>query len=159
MKPWLLLLTPHNCLLAHLKEIDERRISFHQLSGLTRKRPRCYKWSRQSHQSDNTCRSKFHHTHIFQNDVTDTLVFRPVHHQLFQVGLSKRHSSVLIAVQDESPALNTQSQVQTTDAHLYSGVYFINVWDAAKDGLNLFLCQDGASDLPFFLQWIFEKLK
>lgn len=45
------------------------------------------------------------------------------------------------------------------NAHLYPGVHFINVWDAAKDGFNLFLSQDGASDLPFFLQWILEKLK
>lgn len=45
------------------------------------------------------------------------------------------------------------------NTHLYPGVHFINVWDAAKDGLNLFLSQDRASDLPFFLQWIFEELK
>lgn len=43
VKPGLLLLTPHNGLLAHLKKVDERRVRFHQLSGLTGKTAGCYK--------------------------------------------------------------------------------------------------------------------
>lgn len=43
--------------------------------------------------------------------------------------------------------------------HLYPCVHFINVWDATKDGLNLFLSQDGASNLALLLQRIFEELK
>lgn len=35
MEPWLLLLTPHYGLLAHLKEVDEWRVSLHQVFRLT----------------------------------------------------------------------------------------------------------------------------
>lgn len=38
MKPWLLLLTLHNHLLAHLKEVDKRWVSPHQLSRLRKKK-------------------------------------------------------------------------------------------------------------------------
>lgn len=35
--------------------------------------------------------------------------------------------------------------------HLYSGVNIVDVWDAAKYGLEFFLGQNGSSNLPLFL--------
>lgn len=57
------------------------------------------------------------------------------------------------------PSCTLNHGFKQLNAHLYPCVHFINVWDAAKDGFNLFLSKDGAPNLPFFLQWILEKLK
>lgn len=38
-------------------------------------------------------------------------------------------------------------------------MHFIDVWNTAKDGLELLLSQDRAAHLPFFLQRVFEELK
>lgn len=77
MKPGLLLLTLHNSLFAHLKEVDERRISFHQLSGLTKKKDEVLQRDQTVSVTEVTKHvdRNGHQTHIFQNDVTNTLVF------------------------------------------------------------------------------------
>lgn len=43
--------------------------------------------------------------------------------------------------------------------YLYSGMNFIDVWDAAKYCLNLLLSQDRSTHLSLFFQWMLEKLK
>lgn len=51
-------------------------------------------------------------------------------------------------------------QRKLSDAeHLNSGVNVIDVRDAAKYGLDFFLCQDGSPNLPLFLKWKLEKLQ
>lgn len=42
--------------------------------------------------------------------------------------------------------------------YLYPGVHIVDVWDAAKDGLDLLLCQDGPSHLSLLLQRVLEEL-
>lgn len=55
--------------------------------------------------------------------------------------------------------LNTEQQMHSAKEHLYSGVNVIDVWDAAKYGLDFFLGQNGSPNLPLFLQWKLEKLQ
>lgn len=44
-------------------------------------------------------------------------------------------------------------------AHLDPGVHLVDLWDAAEDGLDLLLGQDGAPHLPLPLQGVFKELK
>lgn len=41
-------------------------------------------------------------------------------------------------------------------AYLDFSMHIKNIWNAAKYGLNLFLCKDWSSKLSFLLQWNFK---
>lgn len=91
-------------------------------------------------------------THIFENDVSYTLVLWPVCQELLQVTLVKDNTT--------GQQQNSEGGSHHRDTeHLDPGVDIVNVWDAAEYGFDFFLGQNGPPHLPLLLQRKLEKLK
>lgn len=105
MKPRLQSLTSDYGLFAHLKEVDKWWVGLHQLSRLRENLKKQRAITKAVIQSLTPLRtscwksSKLHHTHIFQNNVSNALLFRPVHHQLLEICLLKHIYQLICSTQ------------------------------------------------------------
>lgn len=84
-------------------------------------------------------------THIFENDVAHASVLGPVCQKLLQVTLVKTKQT------NEGCWKHYETTLHSDTKHLYSGVNIVDVWDAAKNGLDFFLGQNGSTNLPLLL--------